>query len=112
MKKIKFDTDERKIHISEKINFTIESSITKAHFKMLMKLAHSYNSSSKSGFIKAFNKEVFLKLVNAIESTSDEECIKSHELTKSKLEKRISSYKKKEYEQYHEDIYGTRKELL
>ena len=65
--------------------YKLIDSILKSHFKLLMKISADYSYKTKSGLIEEKDKDVFLALVEKIDSSNDKRCATSH---KSSIEKR------------------------
>ena len=81
MNRIKYKTHTAKIKTVfgvPVLEFRITRSITKAHFKELMKVVTQYNATTKTGYVLKGKKDKFLEIAQRAEKSSDAVCKKSH----------------------------------
>jgi len=95
------------VHRKTALKFTLTESVTKTHFKELMRLSHNYNSREKTGYINEDDKEKFLALTNKMKSSSLKRAKTSHKRSLEKfqeMKQQSRSGEKYTFEDYVEDF--------
>ena len=102
-----FKMNNHRVHRLRKtaLEYKIRESITKGHFKELMRMSHLYDSKEKTGFISEENKEEFLKLIDKASRSNLKRAKGSHQKSIEKLkEKSQQRYKEGSFDEWYNEI--------